>query len=323
MIRYTPIHRGCSINTTITTLTMSPSVDLFGTTDRLVIEAKTRCRESSREPGGGGINVARNLEMLGDRVHAVFPAGGRNGHLLEAMLCQEAIPYDAIHVGSETRQNLALTETDTGRMFHLVFPSPALTRDECQTCQNAARQAMASAGYLVISGSLPPGVPEDFYARLIEEATAQSIRVVLDTSGAPLTAALGRGIHLAKLNRKELAQLGYTGNWSPESQLETMAQLVQKGAAENLVVTQGEQGALLATATGERLRAVPPPVDVVSHVGAGDSFVALMVHSLKQGVSMTEALAQGVAGAAASISTQGNRIRDQSHIKALLNRVSR
>ncbi|MYL27840.1 hexose kinase [Halomonas sp. 22501_18_FS] len=301
---------------------MNPSVDLFGTTDHLVIDAKTRCRESSREPGGGGINVARNLAMLGHGVHTVFPAGGGNGQLLETLLCRESIPYESICVANETRQNLALTETATGRMVHLVFPGAALTRDEWQSCDAAIQRAMARAPYLVLSGSLPPGAPEDLYARLTEAAKAHAIRVVLDTSGAPLAAAVGRGVHLIKLNRKELAQLGYTGDWTPESQLEAMAQMVQEGAADNLVVTQGDQGALLATSAGGRFRAVPPPVTVVSHVGAGDSFVALMVHSLIRQAPMADALAQGVAGAAAAISTDGNRIRDRFHIESLLNNVS-
>jgi len=101
------------------------------------------------------------------------------------------------------------------------------------------------------------GVPEDFYARLASEASERSIRVVLDTSGPALEPTLNAGVYLAKLNRKELSQMGYSGDWRAESQLAFMAELVQAGAAELLVVTQGDQGALMATASGEKLRAIP------------------------------------------------------------------
>ena len=315
--------RSGRIEPIITTLTMTPSLDLFGTTDHLVEDAKTRCREAGREPGGGGINVARNLHLLGHRVHAVFPGGGSTGDMIETMLRSESVPCQRIPVNHATRQNLALTETSSGRMFHLVFPGTELSEAEWRACQSAIRHASGNTRYLVLSGSLSPGVTEDFYARLASEASERSIRVVLDTSGPALEPTLNAGVYLAKLNRKELSQMGYSGDWRAESQLAFMAELVQAGAAELLVVTQGDQGALMATASGEKLRAIPPPVNVVSHVGAGDSFVSLMVQSLNRGGSEAEALAYGVAGAAAAISTPGNRVPGQAHVDSLFVQVRR
>ncbi|TDT41434.1 6-phosphofructokinase 2 [Halospina denitrificans] len=302
---------------------MTPSLDLFGTTDHLVEDAKTRCRETGREPGGGGINVARNLHFLGNGVQAIFPAGGSTGDMIETMLGDESVPCRRVPVSHPTRQNLALTETATGRMFHLVFPGAELSEAEWHACESAIRDAGGNTRYLVLSGSLPPGVPENFYARLAEEAAGRSIRVVVDTSGRPLEPLLDSGVYLAKLNRKELAQLGYSGDWGTDSQLSFMAGLVESGVAQLLVVTQGAQGALMATASGERLRVTPPAVEIVSHVGAGDSFVSMMVHSLCRGRSEAEALAWGVAGAAATISTPGNRIPEEAQVHALFARIRR
>lgn len=302
---------------------MTPSLDLFGTTDHLVEDAKTRCRETGREPGGGGINVARNLHLLGNRVQAIFPAGGSTGDSIETTLADESIPYRRIPTHNPTRQNLGLTETATGRMYHLVFPGAALSEVEWRACESAILDASTGSRYLVLSGSLPPGVPEDFYARIATEAARHSTRVVLDTSGRPLEPALDAGVYLAKLNRKELAQLGYSGDWQPESQLAFMESLARGGTAELLVVTQGAAGALMATARGDKHRIVPPPVDVVSHIGAGDSFVSMMVHSLCHGSDEAEALARGVAGAAAAISTPGNRLPGQSHVDAQFARIKR
>lgn len=300
---------------------MNPSLDIYGTTDQLVEDAKTRCREVGREPGGGGINVARNLHALGDRVHAVFPGGGHSGDMIESMLRSESISCERIPVNNPTRQNLALTETSTGRMFHFVFPGEEISEEEWRACQSAIRHVSNNTRYLVLSGSLAPGVPEDFFARLASEGAKRSIRVILDTSGRALEPTLNVGVYLAKLNRKELAQLGYSGDWQPESQLAMMAELVREGAAELLVVTQGDKGALMATADGQQLQAIPPLVEVVSHVGAGDSLVSQMVHSLNQGRSEADTLAYGVAGAAAAISTPGNRIPDQARIDELFARV--
>lgn len=302
---------------------MNPSLDLYGTTDHLVEDAKTRCREVGREPGGGGINVARNLHVLGNCVHAVFPGGGHGGDMIESMLRSESISYERIPVNNPTRQNLALTETSTGRMFHFVFPGEEISEREWRACQSAIRHVSNNTRYLVLSGSLPSGAPDDFHARLASEASTRSIRVILDTSGRALGPALDAGVYLAKLNRKELAQLGYSGDWQPESQLALMSELVQKGAAELLVVTQGDKGALMATADGQQLQAIPPPVKVVNHVGAGDSFVSMMVHSLNQGRSEADALGYGVAGAAAAISTPGTRIPDQTRIDELFAQVRR
>mgnify|MGYP006280141745 CR=1 FL=1 len=302
---------------------MTPSLDLFGRTDHLVEDAKTRCHETGREPGGGGINVARNLHLLGDRVQAVFPAGGSTGDTIERMLREEGVHCRRVAVSHPTRQNLALTTTSTGRMYHLVFPGTELHESEWRACESAVDQACVTGGILVLSGSLPPGVPLDFYARIAGAAAGRSARVVLDTSGQPLEPALQAGVYLAKLNRKELAQLGYSGDWDAETQLDMMEAIARSGAAELLVVTQGAEGALMATADGRRFQAIPPPVKVVSHVGAGDSFVSLMVHSLMTGEPEDRALAWGVAGAAAAMGIPGNRIPDLVHIESLLPGVRR
>ncbi|TVP58597.1 MAG: 1-phosphofructokinase family hexose kinase [Halomonadaceae bacterium] len=309
------------IKTTITTLTMAPSLDLYGAAEQLSENAKTRCQESAREPGGGGINVARNLHSLGERVMAIFPGDSGNGALIEKLLQAESVPCRRIPAQTVTRQNLALTETSSGRMFHLVFPGSELSEGEWRDCQAAIHSVSDSTGFLVLSGSLPPGVPDDFYGQIAREAKNRAIPVVLDTSGMALNAALNSGIYLAKLNPKELAQLGYRGDWETKSQLQFMAELVRGGLAQLLVVTQGEKGALMATASGEYVQATPPGVDVVSHIGAGDSFVSMMVHRLVQGSSDAEALAYGVAAAAAAISTPGNQVPDPARVELLLPQI--
>lgn len=296
---------------------MSPAVDQFATTPALVEDAKSRCRISDQEPGGGGINVARNLRRMGLDVLAIFPAGGSHGRQLQHLLEQDGLPCHPVPIAAETTRNLALTEEETGRQFHLVFPGATLGEAEWEACLTAVGQHTASGTHLVISGSLPPGVPADFPARVIQTAQSRGVKVILDTSGPALRPALDAGVYLAKLNREEFAELGYSGDGNVASRLAKMGELVDTGMAELLIVTLGPDGALLATRGGLRLHARPPVVDVISHVGAGDSFVSAMTCQLCHGQPADVAFRYGVAAAAAAISRPGNQLHDLDWLEQL------
>lgn len=306
----------------IVTLTMSPAVDMFATTEQFYTDSKTRCQIVSRAPGGGGINVARNLKRLGLDVLAIFPAGGHHGDLLESMLVNEALPCLRVPIVCETTQNIALSESASGTALHLVFPGARLEPHEWQACMDAVLKAETQAEMLVISGSLPAPIPEDFVARIINECHVKGIRVVLDTSGAALRAAFKSGVYLVKLNREDFMAMGYTGADTPNDRMKAMQQMVADGFAENMVLTLGPDGALLASQSGEALHARPPSVEVVSHVGAGDSFVSVMTCKLYQGRSVQEAFCYGVAAAAASISTAGNQLEDLGWLEQVYQGVS-
>jgi len=305
----------------IATLTMSPAVDMFASTEQLHTDSKSRCTINNREPGGGGINVARNLKRLGLDVLAVFPAGGYNGQLLQEMLQRYELPFLAVPIAAETTQNIGLTETGPDRQFHLVFPGAVLQEQEWNNCLAAINDLMPQPEYLVISGSLPPSVPPDFFARVAADANKSGLKVVLDTSGPALKPVLDVGVHLVKLNREEFAELGYSGDGDIESRLELMGRMVESGYAENLIVTLGPNGALLATRNGDQLHACPPPTPVVSHVGAGDSFVSVMTYQLYQGMPVTQAFRYGVAAAAAAISAPGNQLDGLRRVETILEQM--
>jgi 6-phosphofructokinase 2 len=295
---------------TVVTLTMSPAVDMFATTEHFYHDSKTRCTIVQRLPGGGGINVARNLRRMGLAVKALYPAGGHHGDLLDSMLAAEGLPVLRIPVANETTQNIALTETDSGRNLHLVFPGARLAEEEWQSCLEAISCLSPAPQVLVISGSLPEPVPRDFFAKAIQICHDRGVKVVLDTSGPALRAALNAGVFLVKLNREDFAALGYEGNDTPQQRIQTMRQMVAEGMAEHMVLTLGPDGALLANIDGDALHAQPPPVTVISHAGAGDSFVSVMTCRLQQGFAPRQAFAYGVAAAAAAISTPGNQLED-------------
>ena len=306
---------------TIVTLTMNPTVDLFGATDELVRDAKSRCEVLSREPGGGGINVARNLHRLGLSVQAIFPAGGILGKLLRDLLDKDGLDYHCVPTDEETRQNFALSERSSGRLYHFVFPGPQLQTAEWQQCLAAIQALPTTTDYLILSGSLPAGVPEDFYAQVADEARSKGIKVILDTSGVPLRAALAAGVHIAKINHQEFAELGFTFDGEVDSMLDAMVRMVHEGNTDILIVTLGPKGALLVSRDGECLHAWPPPTEVVGHVGAGDGFVSLLVYQLSQGKSLGEAFAYGVAAAAAVVRSPGNQVQNMAEVEGLYREI--
>jgi len=300
---------------------MSPAVDIFASTERLYVDSKSRCQIANREPGGGGINVARNLRRMGLDVLAVFPAGGFSGELLTQLLKRDSLPFKRISITNETTQNMGLAEKESGRQFHLVFPGAELQESEWQQCLNSISDMEPAPEYLVISGSLPAGVPADFFARFAALAKERGIKLVLDVSGKPLQLALETGVYLVKLNREDFSGLGYCGSDDYQSRLNALTAMAAKGYAEVMVLTLGPRGALLATSDGENLYAAPPPVEVVSHVGAGDSFVSMMLARLYRGSPVTEAFRYGVAAAAAAISTEGNQLYDLDLVERIYARM--
>ncbi|WP_373187321.1 1-phosphofructokinase family hexose kinase [Halopseudomonas sp.] len=305
----------------IATVTMNPTVDLFAETERLVEDGKSRCHNVTREPGGGGINVARNLHRFGMDVVAILTAGGLQGELLKRILQREMLTFHCVDIQDETRQSLALTEKASARLFHLVFPGPELQESEWQRCIDAFDALKPKPDYLVLSGSLPGGVPTHFYVTLACSATAAGTRVILDTSGKALTGSHGKCIYLTKLNFGEFAELGYSGPREHSSILTAMAKVIDQGLTENLIVTLDADGALLASGAGEKLHARPPETRVISHVGAGDSFVSVLVHQLDSGKSIAEAFRYGVAAAAAKVSTPGNQLMDLERVESIAKMV--
>ncbi|MCH8492032.1 MAG: 1-phosphofructokinase family hexose kinase [Idiomarina sp.] len=303
------------MHASIVTFTMNPAVDTFGETEKVYDDSKSRCIQSSQEPGGGGINVARNITRMGTPAVAIFPAGGLNGELLKQLLARDNTPFEAISIATETRQNLAITERSSGKMFHFVFPGPALTENELKQCRNALLERPTQPDFLVLSGSIGESVPSNFFGNITKTAAEKGIKVALDSSGAALTSALYSGAYVAKLNRKEFSSLGYDEFDDIPTLFAQMRALVAKHAVQNLIVTLSKGGALLVTEQGEEHAYMPPKHEIVSHVGAGDSFMSALVYRLHAGESMLNAFRYGVAAASVTVQTKGNQLYDLQRLE--------
>jgi len=186
---------------------MNPALDIATATETVVAGHKLRCGQPRYDPGGGGINVARAVHRLGGDALAVFPIGGLSGEMLCRLLHDEGVPHIPVPIAGFTRESLAVVERQSGKQYRFLLPGPLLSPHDQERCLHALAMHAGGAAYLVASGSLPPGVSEDFYARVCDLARSCGARFVLDTSGAALSGA-GRGMFLIKASLHELEETG-------------------------------------------------------------------------------------------------------------------
>ncbi len=291
----------------IVTLTMNPAIDKSSTFAKLAPGKKLRCAALVAEAGGGGINVSKAIKELGGESLALFPAGGLNGELLKQLLTASGINYSGVPVAAATRENFNLTELSTNLQYRFIMPGGTLTNDDVERCLTAIADIDPPPAVLVASGSLPPGVPEGFFARLAGKCRKKGINYVLDTSGKPLELAVKEGVYLFKPSLSELSSLSGKELAEPEEIMTAARQIVEKGQCQVIVVSLGAAGALLLTK--DLYEIIPAPVvKTLSTVGAGDSMIGGIIWALEQGKTITDAARFGVACGSAATMNTGSRL---------------
>lgn len=289
----------------VITVTVNPALDVSTTVERLEPRKKLRGQKIQRHAGGGGINVARAIHKLGGAAHALFTRGGAVGRQLEELLANEGVPCTAIPIRAQTRQSFTAYEQAHGREYRFVMPGPKLQEAEWHALIEST--VARDAEFLVLSGSLPEGVPDDFYKLLIEHLQPTDTKVVLDTSGAALRVGLDAGVFLAKPNLRELKQIAGTSLDTREAREAAAQKLITDGYCEIVALTLGKEGALFVWREGA-LHVPAPPVETHSSVGAGDSFVAGLVLRLAQGAAREIAFRFAVAAGTAALLTSGTAL---------------
>jgi 6-phosphofructokinase 2 len=304
----------------ILTVTLNPTIDLTTSVAAVVAGPKLRCAVPEIDPGGGGTNVSRAIGFLGGTSRAMVAVGGGTGERLLTLLNTQGIATVALPAPGETRQSLAVADRSTGEQFRFVLPGPEWRpADVAQALASIAGAAGTGGGLVVLSGSQPPGVPEDFPARLAARLQGRA-RLIVDTSGAPLR-ALARGGGAApwclRMDDEEAADLaGYPLDTVAESAAYA-EELVTRGVAEVVILARGADGAVLASAGG-RIHARSAKVEVVSKVGAGDSFVGAFTLAVARGEGLEMALRMGNAAAAAAVMTEATRLCRAEDVARLL-----
>jgi 6-phosphofructokinase 2 len=304
----------------IISITMNPAVDISTSVERIEPVRKLRCRAEQREAGGGGINVARVIHRLGGDVLALYLAGGVVGEQLKRLVAKEQVPDLVIPIDEETRESFTVTDETSRDEFRFVLPGPSLTDSACGRVLKQIESVAVNAKYLVVSGSLPRGAPENFHAQLGALARRTDSRFVADAAGEQLRAAFAAGVYLAKPNLRELQEITEADLSDRSGQVKACRQLIQDGKATVVALTLGSSGALLVT-EDQAWFSEPLPVKVVGTVGAGDSFLGALVWALHSEVALDEALRTAVAAGSAALLTEGTRLASVADIRRLKNEV--
>ncbi|MFD9826086.1 1-phosphofructokinase family hexose kinase [Tsukamurella tyrosinosolvens] len=301
----------------IVTVTANPSLDrlvvLGGPLQRGAVH---RAAGAAADPGGKGVNVSRVVHAAGEGTVALLPAD--QGDPLLVGLSRLGVPAIPVAVGHEVRSNITVTEPD-GTTTKLNAPGAPLAPEAVRALEDAIVTSADGAAWLALCGSLPPGLPDDWYARLAERLSGQpdGPRIAVDTSGAALAASAVRGVALLKPNAEELAELvgrgaeagaefenrAAAGDLAP---VRDAAGELQRRTGGAVLATLGAAGALLVTAEGA-WAATPPPITVRSTVGAGDSSLAGYLIAHARGATPPQRLSLAVAYGAAAAALPGTQ----------------
>lgn len=303
----------------ILTVTLNPALDLSTSAPQVVSGDKLRCRAPVADTGGGGVNVARAIGELGGRARAFVALAGHVGEQFRDLLEGEPLDPVIFQTPGDTRQSLSVIDESNGEQFRFVMPGPRWTPDLAQAAIDEITDHAPDGGYVVLSGSQPPGVPVHFPTNLAAECEAVGAKLVLDTSGPPLHALMSVGQarhHVLRLDGAESAELAGRAFTSREDVADFAQSLIARGIANVVVLALGADGSVLANGRG-RWHCNTVDVPVKSKVGAGDSFVGAFTLALSRGALSEEALIQGCAAASAAVMSDATELCARADVEEL------
>jgi 1-phosphofructokinase family hexose kinase len=278
-----------------------------------------RASESRVDFGGKGFNVSRLLKSLGAQSTAVGFLGGRAGALLQDGLQSLGIATDFVWVSGETRTNVSVVTQAHDHYLKVNEKGPLIDADKQQELLEKIDALTKPGDWWVLAGSLPPGLTDDFYARVVRALNRHQSRALLDTSGESLRLGCAEKPFLVKPNAEEAHALTGLSLETPPEIAAAAAEICRMGA-QNVIISMGKAGALLHTSEGTWLTHTPK-IQEKNPIGAGDSMVGGLVWALTQEIGLKEALGWGVASGAATASLPGTEVGSRPLIEDLFTQV--
>ncbi len=300
----------------IFTLTLNPSLDRYLYVDELKEDDTIRVKKVEDYAAGKGIDVSRVIKELGGTSIAICPLGGENGEKISFLLDDELVLYSAIRVKYETRMNVIIQATES--QYRLSLPGPALSDKEFTMVISMLDATLRSGDTLVASGSLPQGFPSETYFNIVNLAKDKGAEVYVDTDGENLKAAVKAHPTGIKPNIYELSRLLGKNLKDDKEIVQAAKNVSEEYDIKDVLVTLGKKGAV-AFCEGKAYRLLPMNVEVVSAVGAGDSFLAGFVY--KRAYSLIEALKLASASSNAAVMTPGTTLCLKEDVERLLSKV--
>ncbi|MBI4759802.1 MAG: 1-phosphofructokinase [Chloroflexota bacterium] len=303
----------------IYTLTLNPAIDRELTVTEIQFDSVLTAVKSQVDFGGKGFNVSRLLKSMGMCSTALGFVGGRTGERLRLGLQELGITTDFVSIPGETRTNVSIVTEKHDRYIKVNEKGPSVDEPKQRELLDKIASLAGPADWWVLAGSLPPAVPDSFYAQIIQLLNTRQAITILDTSGESLRLGCEAKPFLVKPNVEETHKL--TG-----LPVHTIAQIVvaakelRRMGAQNVVISMGKKGALLQTAD-ESWLVHSPKVKEKNPIGAGDSMVGGLVWALSQGYTLKEALGWGAASGAATASMSGTEVGSRALIEELFQQV--
>ncbi len=270
--------------------------------DRLVFEDRAYILSRSDSAGGRGINASRVIHSYGSKTVAVCTSGGPNGEKLQKLLSKAGFPAKVVPIKNEIRNNLTIVDRQ-GLAVKLNERGPAITPDELASVEKTIESRLDGATWLMLCGSIPPDVAPDFYTKLIRMAREKKVKTLLDTDGDALLHGVEAGPTVVTPNQQEAERLLNRALITRAHFVDAATRIKAMGA-ECVIVSLGSRG-VVAVNDSQLLEAIPPRIDAVSPLGAGDALAAAFVWASGKKKDFADSVRWGVAAGTASAKLPG------------------
>ena len=302
----------------ILTLTINPALDRNVAADRLAFEDRGYILSTSESPGGRGINASRVIHAFGAKTTAIAAWGGETGKRFKRLLDKSDLPVVFVPIDSEIRTNLTISDRQ-GLTVKLNEAGPHLSRKELDRIRKAVEGRLGNATWLLLCGSMPPGVDPHFYCELIEAARRRNVRTMLDTDGDALLHGLEGKPSVVTPNQQEAERLLNRALITRSHFLEAVDRIHGMGA-ESVVLSLGSRGAVAKDAAGVH-EVIPPRIDAVCPIGAGDAMSAALIWALENKSRFVDAVRWGVAAGTASAKLPGLEFAGLNEVREMYKQV--
>lgn len=302
----------------IVTLTINPAIDRTVSVDKLVFEDRAYILDRSEAGGGRGINASKVIHTFGGKTLALLTAGGASGEKMLKSLAGMGFPYEAVRVANDTRINITISDKQ-GLTIKLNEVGSPISAAELKQIQQLVEARLPKAHWLMICGSIPPGVPPHFYCDVIEMAKRHNVKTMVDTDGAALLHSLEAKPTLITPNQHEAERLLGRALITRGQFLEALDR-IQKMGSESVILSLGSRGAIGSSPDGV-FEALPPHVDALCPIGAGDAMAAAFAWSMEKKKPFADALRWGVAAGTAKATLPGMTFPTLEQTRAMYRQV--
>ncbi len=298
----------------ILTVTINPAVDRNVSVDRLVFDDRAYILATGDAAGGRGIIASRVLHAFGAKTLAILVSGGKTGAKLKKLLTGAGFPFEAVPIEHEIRTNLTISDQQ-GLTAKLNEQGPRISEKELARMEEAVASKLDKASWLMLCGSIPPTVAPDFYRKLIVKARERNVKTLLDTDGDPLLYGIEAGPTVVKPNQQEAERL-LNRALITRAHFRDAVERMKALGAQSVILSLGSRGAMAAD--DERIiEVLPPRVDALCPIGAGDAEAAAFVWAQTKKKDFADSVRWGVAAGTASARLPGTNFAGMAQVKEI------